>query len=199
MQTFRNPWWILIILLLIFGIPMFGAWYVWKNPDLLPMHRTNRGELIQPAININQLKIITGHHSQQFSALNGKWTLLYVTGQNCELACQKTIYNLRQIQTATGKNQDRVQRVFLTLAKKANATVLEKLAREHPNMILAQAKQADWAEVSANLPTQNLAISQAYLYLVDPKGFMVLGYRPEANPSNVLKDLEKLLKVSQIG
>lgn len=193
-----RPLFILVLLWLFFLLPMWAAWFIWKNPSHIPTHTTNRGQLIQPAVNLNALNFSTENETQKFSALNGKWLLLYVTGKNCDQLCQKTIYLMRQIQTATGKNQARIQRVVLTLRPQIGPD-FQKAAEKYPPVILAHADTRDWQQQTTTLTSQKLAISSGYLYLLDPKGFMVLGYSLNENPSNLLKDLEKLLKVSQIG
>ncbi len=194
----RRPLLILILLLLFFLLPMFAAWFIWKNPSHIPTHTTNRGQLIQPAVNLNELSFYTENETQKFSALNGKWLLLYVTGKNCDQQCQKIIYLMRQIQTATGKNQARIQRMILTINNQISPD-FQKAAVKYPPVILAHTSAHDWQQQTPSLTSRELAISSGYLYLLDPKGFMVLGYSLDENPSNILKDLEKLLKVSQIG
>ena len=39
----------------------------------------------------------------------------------------------------------------------------------------------------------------AELFLVDPQGYLIMWYPQDADPSGLIKDLERLLKISKIG
>jgi cytochrome oxidase Cu insertion factor (SCO1/SenC/PrrC family) len=39
----------------------------------------------------------------------------------------------------------------------------------------------------------------AEIFLVDPQGYLIMWYPRDANPSGLIKDLERLLRISKIG
>ena len=197
----RQPW-LLLILFLIFLVPMILAWLLYEEGDKGISKTVNRGQLIQPPIAMSQLalKDLEGQAYDQKS-LRGKWLMLYISPTpQCQEDCQKKLYFMRQIQIATGKDMDRIQRVMLTLPKQKPDPHLEQLLQTDfagtTHLLIAQ---KDFQKGMQSSATTTLAMTQGYLYLVDPLGNIMMGYPMAANPSDIFKDLRKLLKVSQIG
>lgn len=195
----KNQSWILIILFLIFVVPIVLAWFYYEKGDKGITHTTNRGLLIEPPRDMAQLQLKTpkgGSFDQK--QLRGKWLMVYVIPTTCHAACEKNLYFMRQIRLATGKNQERVQRIALVFPHKKTDTHLTALLQTKFNgtiEVVANPKQ--FRKVMGN--DASLAMTQGYLYLVDPLGNMMMGYKIDANPADIFKDLQKLLRVSQIG
>lgn len=100
-----------------------------------------------------------------------KWRIIYVDDGVCNEQCKKLDFLLHQVQKALGKNQNRVE-------------VLQ-LNRNLPSVNRLQGLLAQ--------PVGNK------IYLVDPLGNLFMYYLATDDPVNVLKDLKKVLEVSQIG
>lgn len=181
-------------LLLVFILPMLLAQYLFHHPTVLSGH-TNRGQLINPPLPLAQLPLMDmeGHAFNTPSVLK-KWTLLYVSGLPCDDACQQNIYKLRQIRIATGKERERINRMFLIVANEPIAASQQKfltnmIASRYAGTVVGVGKPALFNDIFK--PEQ--------FYLIDPLGNIMLSYPAGVKPGDIFKDLEHVLKISQIG
>ena len=149
----------------------FG-WGVSESPG-------NYGELIE-------VRMLSG---SPFAELRGKWVLVTFDAAACDAACEKKLYFMRQIRRAQGKEQNRVERLW----------VLTDGGTPRPELLVAiegtrVSKGSPW---SAAFPHQgNLA---DHVYIVDPLGNLMMRYPRDPDPSKMLKDLSRLLRTSRIG
>lgn len=162
------------------------AFYVW-TPD----KTTNYGTLLEPKpVAQVPLPALDG---EAFSPaqLRGRWVLIYAGSSACEELCRQSLYYMRQVRTALGKEMHRVERVWLlTDAGRPD----EALRNAHPGLYIAR------GENSALLAQLNAggATAQAIM-AIDPLGNLMLRFPPNPEPKRMLKDLERLLKASRVG
>lgn len=171
----------------------------YEQGDKWISHTVNHGELIQPLRNITELNLKNLNNKLvPDNELTGKWTLLLVLPGACQASCQKMLYDMRQIRLASGKDRNRIQRAVITFSITNNKDLSQRLkifaGTEH--WLVSEPKLQS---VMANLNSTAIAMKEGYLYLVDPLGNIMMGYKLEANPMDIYKDLQKLLAVSQIG
>ena len=193
-----------LTLLLVFGIfamPVLFAWLAFfVFPDWRPDGSTNHGELIQPprALHFPALATVAGAPlGEEF--LQGKWTYVLWSGPECATACLEQLVRMHQVRLAQGKNIDRVQR--LLLVQDMDAAALGELQEHYPGMKIAH---GDADQVRGLLQTFQLAadedgLSGTFLYLVDPMGNLMMRYRADDEPRGMVKDLERLLRISYVG
>ncbi len=183
---------VIVSLILTFTIPLILAGLLYWYGAPLEGKTTNYGQLIQPTIPIKQLSLKdTSHHELADKDILGRWILLTLSPTSCNKACETSLYNIRQIAKATGKDQTRIRQVVLTLSGNKNDAHLESiLKRDYP-----LTKQ--W--VIEKSQAQLLNSEEGAIYFSDPLGNIMMRYKPSSNPSNIFKDLTKLLRVSQIG
>lgn len=192
----NRPAIILIAILLLFGLPLLGAFLMTQEKMTLSSHTTNHGQLIQPPQDFAQLAL----HQMNGKPVTpdqwkGKWLMVFVNTQPlCDAVCEQKLYYLRQIKTATGKESARVERVILTVSGAP------------PDPHLAHMLSTDFAGtlhfvVSKENFSHNPHLkSDGYnIYLVDPLGNIMMMYAQDSNPMGMLKDLTRLLKLSHIG
>jgi cytochrome oxidase Cu insertion factor (SCO1/SenC/PrrC family) len=117
----------------------------------------------------------------------GRWVLLIAGGERCETACLRMLYATRQARTMQGREQDRIVRAVLLTGDRAPPA--DALA-EHPGLVAAHHDETSLA----SLPTKSDAI-----YLVDPLGNLVLRYSDDPDIKRLGKDLERVLRASNIG
>lgn len=189
-----------IAIFLIFFIPFGFAWYTYQGHSIFNK-TTNRGTLIKPPINILNLPLTNAQgEAIKEPALLGHWLFVYVSPNKCTEICQRNLYAMRQIRKATGKEQMRVRRAILTFTGAAKQSTLNNLLQnDYKGTAHFKISRRKFAELIQNQPSAKLALTTGYLYLVDPQGNLMMGYAPNTKPDNILKDLEKLLKVSQVG
>jgi cytochrome oxidase Cu insertion factor (SCO1/SenC/PrrC family) len=176
-----------VILLLPLTIVIIGT-LMYATGWMNPLGRTNEGELLLPPLDLKELELQQGEFDD-----NGKWKLILLDDGKCAQHCQESIYWVRQLHTALGKNSDRVQRYFLT----PNQTAPAKLS-EYPGYQKLVANEESIDEFLTDR-VEGAATSDNYILLADPLGNLMMYYTPEHTAKQILKDLKKLLKVSNIG
>lgn len=183
--------------------------------------QTNKGRLIDPPVPFASLSVRDSAGKVLGAGFADKhWWLLHVMEGDCATACRNRLFQMRQVRRALGKEGDRLRQA-LVLTSEASPATRELLAREFPDFVLlvgeaAPIDAAFRAGVATPGPGRSGAgapaagakpASQAgELYIMDPMGWIMLAYPPEANEKrsvekaeDVLSDLRKLLKASRIG
>jgi cytochrome oxidase Cu insertion factor (SCO1/SenC/PrrC family) len=178
----------LTLLALVCAAPVIASYiaYYWLRPDA----RTNYGELLPPAPAPELVGARLDGAPFRLSDLQGRWVLLMTSEGSCAARCERELYATRQARTIQNREQDRIVRVLLLTA---NASPSRELLSAHPGMVVVRGDEAQWS----NLPGPERPDS--YIYLVDPRGNLVLRYPADPDIRKLSKDLERLLRASQIG
>ena len=180
---------VLWIMLALTVAPVAGSYllyYFWP-----PEETVNYGELVE-ARRLPDGMLATADGAEfRASAWRGKWVLLMIDTAACDAYCDKKLYYMRQVRLAQGKEMGRVERAFLITDEAPIAP--EKLAPYSGTWLL----RAGGNEFLESFPAAGARA--AHIYLVDPLGNIVLRYPKEPDPRRMIKDLQRLLKVSRIG
>ena len=169
----------LALLGLFFAAPLALAWLAYWL-DWAPGATSNYGELISPPLPLSGAPL---------AQLRGKWVLVTFDTGSCDAYCERKLYFMRQLRRAQGKNQGRVERLWLlTDDARPRAALLESIEGTHiaPAGALAGAFPAEGAPGN-------------HLYVVDPLGNLMMRYPRDPDPSRMLKDLQRLLRVAGFG
>lgn len=177
---------------LIIGLsaaPVLAAYVMYYF--LPPRAQVNRGELLEPRpLPDAGLELLDGSVFN-LSRLKGKWVLAIIDSARCDEPCRRKLYSLRQVRLAQGRNMDRVERLWL-IADRAD-----------PDPALAAGFEGTWfvratsSAVLAAFPAADAASD--HIYIIDPLGNLIMRYGGNADPRDVVKDMERLLKASRIG
>ena len=170
----RTVW----LIFLVCAAPIvFGtlAWrFHWGTPA-----SANYGELIAP-------RPLLG---PALKALRGKWVLVTFDPAACPAECERKLYVVRQVRRAQGANAERIERLWLvTDAARPRPQVLAAIEGSR----IEPAQQAGDADAFPGNPLR-------HIYVVDPLGNLMMRYPEDPDPGRVIKDLERLLKLSRIG
>lgn len=145
-------------------------WFHWD-----PSTTRNRGELIAPVI------ALAGDATAAGVFADGhRWSVLVRLPASCDAGCERRIALLGNIREAQGKEMDRVQLVAWAAGSEAPPSVF-----------------TPWRPSSAI--GDRLALSEGAVMLVDPAGNAMMRYRPDADPTDVRKDVAHLLRWSTLG
>ena len=179
-------------LLMVFGVfvvpvvAAYLAYFGWR-----PAGHTNYGELLKAA----PLQQTQGHmldgQPYALDSLQGKWVMVHVGPAQCDEACTQQLYLMRQTRLTQGKDQSRIERLWvLTDAATPDAALLQ----EYPGLQI-------WRPESPAFIEQFPAVNNRadHIYLVDPLGNVMLRFPERPDPKGIMKDLKLLLKASQIG
>ena len=149
----------------------WAAWYFgWATGTT-----GNYGELITP-------RSVAGAPLQ---ALRGKWVLVSFDRAACDDYCEKKLYYMRQIRRAQGKDQARVERLWVITDQ---GTPRRELLAAIEGTHLTRISPGDF-------PGER----EQHIYLVDPLGNLMMRFPREPDPSRMLKDLQRLLRYSGVG
>ena len=160
-------------------LPMLAAWAIWRF-DLAPGVAGNYGMLLSP----RPLPI------PALAALKGKWVLVQLDGGACATACERKHFFMRQVRRAQGREQGRVERLWLVIDSVLPAPAL--LAAIEGTVVVGEG-----AGFAKAFPAER-AVSE-HVYLVDPLGNLMMRYPLDPDPARVIKDLKHLLKFSGFG
>lgn len=189
---------ILVVSLFLLPVVLATGLYVsgWRPDGRSLAH----GELVQPARPVSNamLEGLDGT-SFQFSALRGKWALVYFVPPSCTQACQDSLYKMQQVRLTQGRDAPRVERVLIS--ENAGRDALRELAHRYPGVLAVSGTPASLQSLAREFVSrQGTAIDvPGRVYLIDPIGNLVLSYAPDADPSGMRKDLARLLRLSQVG
>lgn len=182
----------LYLVIAICAAPVIASYFVYYfvRPDA----RSNYGTLIEPQRPVPPLHLATLDGRPYDSArLKGKWSLVMVAGGACPKACEDRLYHLRQVRLTTGKDRDRVQRVWLIPDQEPLPTLVIR-AYDGTDMLRAEAR-----EIGAWLGGGQDAAFADHIYVVDPLGNLMMRFPLDADPNKTKRDLAKLLRASSIG
>lgn len=196
-----------LIALSVFVIPFLAALLLHKTGLYKSVGTTNRGELILPPVAFESIEL-SDPDAQTISpdTLKKKWWMVYVMPETCAEACKNSLYQIRQIHAALGPEQNRVATMLIATQPLATqySTLMEN---EFPHMQVAYTKATDlknWFKDTENQPLQ--AQQTGYIYLIDTMGAVFMYYPTYADEQesilkgrDMLKDLQKVLKLSKIG
>ena len=162
-----------------FTLPVAAGYlaYSWWTPE----QGSNYGELLSP----HPLDDAT------IAALKGKWVLVQFDSGTCDADCERKHYYMRQVRKSQGKDQYRVERLWLvTDAAAPSNDLLEAISG-------TRIERAASRSLAEQFPARG-ALSD-HIYLVDPLGNLVMRFPRDPDPRRVIKDLQRLLKSSRIG
>ncbi|MBC7416282.1 MAG: cytochrome C oxidase subunit I [Herminiimonas sp.] len=185
--------WKLFAILAVCASPLIGsyvAYYVIK-----PGGRTNYGDILDPRrypMPALQSTSLDGK-PVGLDAYKGKWIMLQTDGGACDKPCQTKLFEMRQLRLTQGKEMERVERVWLITDQAPLDTVLIK---EYDGTRMLRARPE---AVRKWLPVEIGTAVADHLYLIDPRGNLMMRFPKDADPNKIKKDLGKLLRASSIG
>ena len=179
---------LLLIAAVFFGPLLVAAWLYYGGYFAESLGRSNHGALLEPIVNLGDELPASPLHAHN----EGHWLLLYTNERACGDDCRNALYTIRQSRKMLGKEMDRVRRVFLHGSTPPDTVFL---AAEHPGLITIE--DASLTGLLENKRPPELAAGG--YYVVDPLGNLVLYFRPDIEPSAMVDDIKRLLKLSRIG
>lgn len=185
----------LLLVLAIFAFPLIAsylAYFVWQPQGAVH----NYGELIQPEPLPETLTLTKLEGGEvKLKELRGKWLMVQVDAGGCDAACEQKLYAMRQVRLMQGRDQDRVLRLWLVTDDAVPSPVLKQ--KIDSTLLLKDASGALIAKLVAQTPAQTNV--KQHIYLIDPLGNLMLRWPVDPDMKRMHKDLERLLKYSQIG
>ena len=178
----------------LFALPILASYlvyFVWPPQGGVK----NYGELVKPetlpeTLTLAQLEGGTA----TLKALRGKWLLVQVDAGNCPSTCTQKLYAMRQVRLMQGREQDRVLRLWLVDDASMPAPALKQ--QFDGTQLLSDPARA---LIPTLAPQSDAKQYKQYIYLIDPLGNYMMRWPANPDIKRMHKDLERLLKASQIG
>lgn len=187
----RKPY-ALWVLIFIFFVPMIVAYGYFFLGD--QFSTGNHGELINPVVQVEQLHL-KDQQGQNKLFEEAKWVMIFIADKDCDAVCNKNLYNMRQINIALGKNAHRFQHMVIHL-EAMGPEFSQLVSAEHPNALHAYGSRDI---ISRTLLSSQESMDSNAIYIMDPLGNIMMRFASDVSPKLILKDLNRLLKISRIG
>jgi len=192
----------LLLIFALFFVPLLLAtiWLQMVKASGGAWGNTSRGELIAPAVPFSEFSLRTLGDDAPFGLddVRGKWTVLYVPGEECAADCEKTLLDIRQARLALNHRMDRVNRVLLV---DNDPQFSNEFLQELSGVQIVSGEDDALAVFvnQINAAQSSMEAKENIVYLIDPNGNLMMRYTPDQLPRPMFKDLKHLLKVSRIG
>jgi len=190
--------WMVWLVLLVCAAPVILSYltYYVIRPEAKSVH----GELIEPMRALPDVKVLQADGGElNLMDLKGQWLLISVESGDCDKACQERLYIQRQLIVSLGKEQDRVEWVWLIRDQRAIPNEIKPgLAQARVLRVSHEVLDAWLSREVSKAGVQSEALED-YFYLVDPMGQLMERFKAgadKASATGVKKDLERLLRAS---
>ena len=191
---------LLLLMLLLFFAPLMVSFLVYYGSSWRPGGHTNHGVLIEPARPLPRVALprvdLIGSADQVLApadTLSGRWSLLFIGDGECTSACSQALYFMHQTHLSLGSLIPRLQRVWLAPQHCCRHAADPEVV---PALIALSAQGAAGAQLLAEFPEDRRDSS---IFIVDPRGNLMMRYDVGADPKGLREDLKKLLNLSHIG
>ena len=105
--------------MIIFGTPflVISLSTFWYYAGLGPKATVNYGTMINPPVDLGSLELELDYQPLNIDSMERKWMIIHFIEDRCNEACLEAIYFSRQINTAIGREKDRVKRFYVASTK----------------------------------------------------------------------------------
>lgn len=184
----------MLLVLLTCAAPVLISYFTYYV--VRPSGRDNYATLIQPTRSLPTALPLTEMDGRPVrpETLRGQWLLVVVAGGACDARCETLLYDQRQLREMTGREQDRIDRVWLVVD---DAPVRPAMLRAlHEGGDVGTVLRVPRAALSGWLQPESGHALEDHLYLVDPMGEWMMRTPPRLEPVKFKRDLDRLLRAA---
>lgn len=184
------------LLLLTFIVPMAAAYWLYSIGGT--EHTVNKGEFVKNSVQLMDLGLTTDEgKGVTEEALYGNWHMMFFMNDRCDKKCEETIYSMRQIKTSFHKDSDRITNLLIHFDRNINAEFKEKIKTHYANFERYYADK-EMFNRALGYAGDDL-MDKSIIFVVDPIGNVILKYDAGKGAKDIISDIKRLLKASQIG
>jgi len=178
----------MLLIVGIFAAPIVASVCAYLFLDVKPT--ANYGELLLPPATVTTQAFTRQDGAPfRFGDLRERWVLVASDSGQCTGACPQKLRMMRQVRLALGREASRVARVFVV--DDVNAPDPRAFEPVEDLVVAVTPRGLSLPPGAAN--------DRAHIYLVDPRGNVMMRWPEAPDFRRMLKDLQTLLKASQIG
>jgi hypothetical protein len=189
----RGGRWRMLLVMLICASPVVASYvtYFFIRPAA---HSVVYGSLITPTLAMpDVVGIDLDGKPLALRSLKGPWLLVVVGSGRCDAACEGRLFFQRQLREMTGKERERVKKLWLITDDVELTPALRSALLASPAM---QVLRLPRATVAAWLHADPGGELEDHLYIVDPMGEWMMRSPRDPDPRKMLANLDRLLRAS---
>lgn len=225
-QKRRNLWPLWGVLAVTIA-PVIASYITYYG--IKPDGRVNYGDFVEPQVTVTSVAVsplITPTSESAFVVLqsesktrrdlttlgawSGRWLMIRMGPASCNEACKQELWLMRQVRLTTGRERERVERLWIVTD---NGAPDPAILKEHEGLwVVRLGKQApvpsgagstpesliaNWLSVAEQAVGRNAGASN--IWVVDPLGNLMMRFPDNPDPNGMKKDMNRLLKASRIG
>jgi hypothetical protein len=173
----------------LFVVPVVTAIVLYRSADWRPVVNA-QGTLIDPprTLAVAGAALLDGSIAPA-DAFEGRWSVVRPVAGDCGARERALLEELGRVRLALDKDADRVRRIVVHDGSCAAAD----LGSGEPDLRVYTVT----ADFLAQFPPS--VDGAAGIYIVDPHGNLMMSYPASGSARGLLKDLERLLRLSSIG
>ncbi len=180
---------LLLFIVTLFVLPIVVAWLQLAGMiNLFGPSRTNQGVLVQPVV---ALQWPAGAELP----VGATWALLYPLAEPCDKGCRSTLTGLRALHVALGRKRPHLRLVLIS--SDANLDLLsiypEFVILPRGDETLTQPLRQARLQCCENRSISRGPGTIAGIYLVDPRGNIMMYYAQNTDATRIKADLDRLL------
>lgn len=185
----RSGRWKMLFLLLVCATPVIASYLTYYV--IRPEGRRNYGELIDPQ---RPLPAFAGADlkgmPRPLTQLKDQWLLISVADSACDKRCETHLYMQRQLREGLGKDKDRLDWIWLRTGAPELSEPLRQATESATVLHIDPQQLGTWLAPAPGFTLED------HLYVVDPIGNWMMRFPAQANPAQVKRDLDRLLRAS---
>ena len=188
---------ILIALLVLCTAPFVIALALYSGRSRM-VEALHHGNLIAPAIPVSLGNFVgfDPFSTENIGEIRGHWVLVqFIAPRGCGTACRESLKKTRQVRLMLSKDLMRVRRVAV-VGVEISLKQADEWWLEHPDLL--RSCRTDELEKIATAATGS-GIADGTVFIMDPIGNFMMWYPADFDPYGLKKDMQRLLRVSQIG
>ena len=183
-----------LMMVAVFVTPVVLGTLLFFNLERLDFEKgsTNYGTLVHPALPAVIADLKQGNASAVREETIAKtWTMTYIEQKNCDQVCLDKLTLIKKVRLLTNEKMRRVRTLFVT-----NETIVNNIDKsQYRDMVMTHVSDEN-SEFLKQFPHQDTKP----IYLIDPYGIIMMYYpQAELNSKKIIKDINRLLKYSQLG
>ena len=183
----------MLLVLLACAAPVLASYFTFYV--LRPEGRSNYASLIEPSRAMPADLALTDLDGRPVGAasLKGQWLLVVVGRGACDSDCEQRLFTQRQLREMTGRERDRIDKLWLVTDDAPIAPALRAALAVAPATQVLRVPVPALQQWLAPAAGESL---ESHLYVVDPMGQWMMRAPPQAQPEKFKRDIDKLLRAS---
>ena len=184
------------LLILTFIAPIGAAYWLYNTGGT--EETVNMGEFVKPGVQLMDMNLLAldGSKAAQ-NDVYGHWHMMFFMNSDCVDDCEETIYTMRQIRTTFHKESPRISNVLIHFDKNISESFQKRIKTHYVNFERYYADKEVFNKALGY--SGNEMMDKNIIFIVDPIGNVILKYNKDNTAKDIMQDIKRLLKASQIG